>query len=1046
MAVVPCFRPAGVVLVRATTDPGDLDVPHFDLSDDAAVVARGAAWLTTTWSRPDVREALGLASPALAAELDRLCNGTAAATVKELRRAVLSVASYLLRWQRRATPFGLFAGLTTARTGSTRSSIGERHRTVARADGVWLAALLDHLERHPGLRTRLHVAADNTATVRDGRIFTAQRAGLDDGRSVPLREASARYTRPVQAALTLASTPIRFDALAAAVAERFPTAAAGQIRAVLDALVDQRLLITSLRPPMTALDGLTHVIDTLTAAGAEGFDDLAPLLRHLTAVRGLLVEHDTTDDPARAAILRASASEQMTALAPGSPSATLAVDTRLDAQIRIPEAVLTEAARAAVVLLRVTTKPFGSAAWLDYHARFRARYGPGALVPVRELLADSGLGYPTGYLGAPRAHPAWHTLTERDAAFLALVQRAALDHRDEIVLTNADINSLTVGDPATVVAPARVELGVAVHAVSAQALDRGEFLLRVTAAPTVPTSMAGRFTHLLDKADRDRLAASYLTSGAAHRPTGVAADRVDVVAVQLSFPPRRPHNENVTRVPPLLDHVLALAEHPTGNPVEVDDLAVTADGDQMYLVQVSTGRRVVPHIPHALDTTVQSPPLARFLAEIADARTAVFGPLDVGAARTLPYLPRVRYQRIILSAARWILTADDLPAGAGPRWDTGLTEWRRRWRVPARVVLCDGELRLPLDLDHPLERTLLRTRLTHARRLELQEDTPPGAQGWIGPPAELLIPMTATTPAQRPLPPLTRPGPLHLPGSSVIVHARLAGPPARFDEILAVHLPRLGAALDGIEGGVERWWIRRHRDLIRLDADQHLSVVLRLTNTDQYAPVTARLGAFAADLATRGLPAQLSFVPYQHQPGRYGPTAAQADLVQAAAELVFTADTQCAIQQLAAAARGEVPAQAWAAASMLSIAAAFAVDEPSGCRTLVACLPQQTGKLDRALRDHTLRLADAAHDRTALDGIPGGGAVAAAWHARATALAGYLRALTDHSEHIDAAGVLPALLHDHHIRAIGVDPAFEKVTNRLARAAALRRLALTRTQ
>lgn len=1045
MAVVPCFRPAGVVLVRATTDPGNLHIPHLDLSDDAAVVAHGAAWLTTAWSRPDVREALGLASPALAAELDRLCHGTAAATVKDLRRAVLSVASYLLRWQRRSTPFGLFAGLTTARTGSTRSSIGKRHRAVARADGVWLAALLEHLERHPGLRTRLLVAADNTATVRDGRILTAQRAGPDDGRSVPLRETSARYTRPVQAALTLAATPIRLDALAAAVAERFPTAAAGQICAVLDALVDQRLLITSLRPPMTAADGLTHVIHTLTAAGAAELDDLAPLLRRLTAVRGLLVEHDTTDDPARAAILRASASEQMTALAPGGQSATLAVDTRLDAQVRIPEAVLTEAARAATILLRVTAKPFGSAAWLDYHARFRARYGPGALVPVRELLADSGLGFPTGYLGAPRAHPAWRTLTERDAAFLALVQRAALDHGDEIVLTDADIDSLTVGDPATVAAPARVELGVAVHAASAEAVDRGEFLLRVTAAPPVPTSMAGRFTHLLD-AGRDRLAANYLADGE-------AADR-DVVAVQLSFPPRRPHNENVTRVPPLLPDVLALAEHPTGNPVEVDDLAVTADGDQMYLVQVSTGRRVVPHIPHALDTTVQSPPLARFLAEVADARTAVFGPLDVGAARTLPYLPRVRYRRIILSAARWILTAADLPALAGPRWDTGLTEWRRRWRVPARVVLCDGELRLPLDLDHPLERTLLRTRLTHARRLELQEDTPAGAQGWIGRPAELLIPMTATTPARRPLPPLTPPGPLHLPGSSAIVHARLAGPPARFDEILAVHLPRLGAALDGIGGGVERWWIRRHRDLIRLDADQHLSVVLRLTEPDQYAPVTAQLAAFAADLATRGLPAQLSFVPYQHHPGRYGPADAQTGSkqtgskqtgsVQTAAEQVFTADTQCAIQQLAAAIGGEVPAQAWAAASMLSIAAAFAADEPSGCRTLLACLPQQTGKLDRALRDHTLRLTDAAHDRTAVAGIPGGDGVAAAWQARATALAGYFRALTNHSD-IDAASVLPALLHDHHIRAIGVDPAFEKVTNRLARAAALRRLALTGT-
>jgi hypothetical protein len=134
--------------------------------------------------------------------------------------------------------------------------------------------------------------------------------------------------------------------------------------------------------------------------------------------------------------------------------------------------------------------------------------------------------------------------------------------------------------------------------------------------------------------------------------------------------------------------------------IEVDDLAVTADADQMYLVQRSTGRRVIPRIPHALDTIVQSPPLARFLGEVADARSARFGGFDLGAARVLPYVPRIRYRRAVLAAARWILTAADLlgsPVDDGPH--DALSAWRQRWRVPARIVLCHGELRLPLDLD-----------------------------------------------------------------------------------------------------------------------------------------------------------------------------------------------------------------------------------------------------------------------------------------------------------------------------------------------------------
>lgn len=1021
MPVEPRFRHAGVVLVRATTDPGDLEVPSdLDLSDEAAVLDEGAAWLAKTWSRPEVREALNLASPVLAAQLDRLVDGSTRVTAKEVRRAVVSVASYLLRWQCRATPFGLFAGVGTAAIGPASGAFGDRHQAVARADGEWLTAVVDQLERHPDLRTRLRVVADNTGILRDGRFITARRADLDDGRSVPLREASVRCTRPVQAALTLAATPILFDALAAALADRFPTATAGQVRTVLDDLVDQRFLVTTLRPPMTAPDGLTHVLDALTAADACDLPDVAFTLHQLRAVRDLLAEHNTIGDPARAAALRAEAAGRMTALAPAQKP-TLAVDSRLHAEIRVPEEVLAEAALAATVLLRVTTKPFGSAAWLDYHARFRARYGPGALVPVRDLVADSGLGYPTGYLGAPRAHPAWRTLTERDAAVLALVQRAVLDHRDEIALTDADIDALTVGDPAEVVPPARIELGVAVHAASPDAVDRGEFQLRITAAPAVPTSMAGRFAGLLDDPGRDRLAASYQSNG-------------DAVPVQLSFPPRRPHNDNVTRVPQLLPDVLALAEHPTGNRISLDDLAVTADSDQMYLVQVSTGRRVVPHIPHALDTTVQSPPLARFLAEVADARTAVFGPFDVGAARTLPYLPRIRYRRTVLAAARWILAAGDLPAPAGPGWDDELAEWRRRWRVPARVVACHGELRLPLNLDHRLDRALLRTRLAQARRLEVQEDAAPGQQGWIGRPAELLIPMTSTSPWRRAVPPLASPAMLHLPGNSELVHARLAGNPARFDDIITVHLPRLGAALTEAVGGVERWWIRRHRDLIRLDAEQYLSLVLRLTDRGQYAAAAAQLSAFAAELATRGLPAQLSFVPYQPQPGRYGHGPALA-----AAERLFAADTACAIAQITAADRGGVPAQAWAAASMVRIAAAFAPDETSGCRTLVDCLPHQSGQLDRAVRDHTLLLTDAATGRSDPTNLAADDQVAAVWRMRDWALTGYFHTVRVQR---DPAGILPTLLHDHHVRALGVDPTFEKATTRLARAAALRHLAL----
>jgi len=1035
MTVSTVYQHTGLVLVRATTDPGDLDPPtHLDLSDSVAIQEEGWPWLAKVWARSDVREALRLASPGLGTRLDQfLDDGAGPHSTKELRRAILSVASYLLRWQRRATPFGMFAGVCVAAVGPAMADVGSGHRVRLRADAEWLTTLIDQLERHPGLRPRLTVVADSARIVRDGRVIVHRRAEVGASTPGPLRESSVLLHRPVQFALATAGSPIRFDALAAEMITRFPSASPDRTHALLHGLIDGGLLITGLRPPMTAVDGLSHLICALRAAGGDDLADVAVLLRELDEISARLTLHNSASDLEQATETRTAVGARMNALVAG-PGHALAADIQLDARIAVPERVLTEAALAASALLRMTTQPFGSAAWLDYHARFRARYGPGALVPVRELVADSGLGYPAGYLGAPRARPAWRMLTHRDAALLALIQHAVLDAAEEIELSDADIEALTVGEHGDVVAPQRVELGVAVYAASTEAIDRGDFQLRVTAAPRIPTSMAGRFAHLLNDTDRARLAATYTVER--EKP---AQDKP--VAAQLSFPPRRPHNENVVRVPPLLRDIVSLSEHPDPthpdlDVISVDDLAVTADADQMYLVQRSSGRRVIPRIPHALDTIVQSPPLARFLAEVADARSAVFRGFDLGAARALPYVPRIRYRRTVLSAARWILTAPDLAAQAGDKATAdAVRSWRRRWRVPAQVVLCNGELRMPLDLDHDLDHGLLRAQAQRAGRIELHEDGPPVGQGWIGRPAELLIPMTAITPPTRPPPATAAPGAVLRPGGSAVLHAQLVGNPARFDEILIAHLPRL---VDDLGGLVGPWWVRRHRDMIRPESDQHVAVFLRLTSCEHYGPAAARVAAFAADLETRGLPSQLTLASAPQHPARYGDGRTLA-----AAEQVFAADTAAAIAQIATARASGVPAQALAGASMAHLAASFAPDPQAGYRALLGCVRQEHGPLDRTLRDHALDLADPDKGYRAVRALPGGEAVAAAWTARAAVLTAYHRAL---ARQRDTTTVLRTLLHEHHGRAVGVDPTFEKETGRLARAAALRRLALAGTR
>lgn len=83
-----------------------------------------------------------------------------------------------------------------------------------------------------------------------------------------------------------------------------------------------------------------------------------------------------------------------------------AVDLRLDADLVLPQAVADEAARAAHLLARLSAAPNGTAAWRSYHQKFYERYGRGALVPLLDMVADSGIGWPDGHATPPSTSPA----------------------------------------------------------------------------------------------------------------------------------------------------------------------------------------------------------------------------------------------------------------------------------------------------------------------------------------------------------------------------------------------------------------------------------------------------------------------------------------------------------------------------------------------------------------------------------------------------------------------------------------------------------------
>ncbi|MEE4541352.1 lantibiotic dehydratase [Streptomyces sp. V4-01] len=1003
----PYYRQTGTAMLRASVHTDHAGAaPWPGLSPDVGD-AQWCRWLTTVWADRPVAEAISIASPVLAEQIDAVLAGRAAGA-GQMRRMALALARYLARMRSRATPFGVFAGVSTAYFGPLTSvRWTEAHQTRTRADAVWLAHMIARLEAQADLRRQLSVQINDLAVVRGERLVVSWSAHTTVDR--PPGEVSVRHLPVVQTIREVATSPIKVGALAGKLAAKHSGATVPALEALVGELMTRGVLISSLRPPSTATDALAYLLDQLDEADAAGLPQTQALAGELAAIHARLQEGDRAEPWPQGRGRRQTAA-RMRALC-DAVDQPLAVDLRLGATVVLPQAVAREAAEAAGALVRLSPAPTGSASWREYHGRFLGRYGPGTLVAVERLVdPTTGLGFPRHF-----THPGARELSPRDEELLAVAQQAALDSAGEVVLDDERLQVLAAGADQRPVSP--VDLWVDVRATTTAALDSGEFTLSVRGLGR-PAANAGRFLDLLDEPDRQQLSALY-----AELPTGVAG----ALAVQLSFPPQQVRQENVQRIPLVLPDMISLAEHgePAVGRIPFRDLAVTADQHRLYVVSLSRRRVVEPMLPHA-GARHTMPPLARMLLEIPRSAHPQVMSFDWGAASGLPFLPSLRHGRSILAPAQWRLHPSDLPAPtARPGdWGAALDAVRGQRRLPTSIAIGFGDQQLRLNLDEAMDRDLLRAHLDAATGAVTLTETPTAADhGWFGGRAhEIVIPLAATAP------PLSAPAfltgstalPLAEPASGKgVVYVKLYSHPDNFDTLLTDHVPALLARWVT----PPQWWFVRYR---------HPAPHLRIRLHDaECARASGYVAAWADGLRQLGLVGEIAFGAYQPETGRYGAGAAMT-----AAEALFAADSAAVLAQLTALSRsGDLHPQALTAASLADMAVAMTGSRAAGVRWLIDH-PQLAGggpMRDRDVRRQTLRIADGQ----ALDHLPGGPQIAVAWAARAQAAARYAVCLTPAATRLTPGSVLTSLLHLHHIRAHGIDAEAEAMTHKLARAIAL---------
>ncbi|MFI0912515.1 lantibiotic dehydratase [Streptomyces abikoensis] len=1022
------FRSASTALLRAAIHSSLPEIPPLPDLDSARPghTAALVSWLRRVWAQEDIVEAVGYASPALAEQVRRICTGGAPAA-RDARRAVVSVARYLQRAVGRAAPLGTFAGVATVGFGrEMRQHWGNAHGVVARAGAEWLHEVIVRLEECPELLARLPVVVNSTVVERGDRLIVPYQPQVREG-GVGAVEVSVRYTPAVRAVTSAAREPTRVDDLAAKVRAEYPTVPAEQVVALLTQLVTQGVLITSLRAPGTEADALGHLVEQLKAADVSMVTSVADIAAELSEIHREVERHNQAPVDQRRA-MRERVAERMRGVARPRKH-PLALDVRLDAALDLPEGVAREVERAAWALTVLSAYPTGVPSWRSYHQRFYEHFGIGSLVPVMDVVGDSGIGWPDGYPATARPEQP-SPLSGRDKELLALAQRAALDGEHEVVLDEQKIAALRLG-PIALRPPSHLEIGVRVYARDEDALAQGDFRLEVVAVSRAAGVLTGRFLGVLEEDGR-----AALTEGLAGLP---GADD-DTTAAQLSHPPFDPATAHVTRSVRVLPTLISLAEHrpPGDGALTVADLGVGCDGRRMYLAAPALGRRLEAAGMHALNLRTHTPPLARFLTELSRANCAQVTRFNWGAASHLPFLPRLRYGRTILSPARWHLEQAELPTKeeSSAAWAEALDAWRSRRQAPRRVHLVEDDRLLPLDLDDVGHRMLLRAHLDTSVHAVLTEAPEPTDLGWCGGRAhEVIVPLTITkAPAWPPLPRPTRARVVgrdrgYAPAVSPVLLAVLYGDINRQDVVLAEHLPELIERLGG-----PPWWFMRYRD-----PEQHLRLRIALPGPDAFGAVARMVSAWAGELHQQGLLRTVRYETSYPETGRWG-----SGMAWDAVEAVFRADSAAVLATLTQRTRPQW--QTLVAAHSVAIASAFTGSTDAGMQWLIdhipATAPQRT---PRPVFQEAVRLADPSENWAALRTVPGGAAIVDAWAPRDVALSAYRAHLPGpDTEGIAVDDVLGSLLHVNVVRQYQIDFPAEAVGLYLARSAAMAWTARTR--
>jgi thiopeptide-type bacteriocin biosynthesis protein len=832
------FEPAGFVILRTPLRPFDDFIrwgeglraslaPPERGSDDAWVEADchlARQRLAAFFADGMVRAGLRIASPAVAAGIDGWLRKPDSESGRKVERALVR---YFTRMCGRCTPFGMFAGYSLGAVGGgTELRIESRagYRRVSRLNLVYLSRALETLARVPAVRERLRFWPSATLRLIAGRWKYDEVERSFDETSGQLRhqerEATLEPSPALDAVLAEAAVGVRLDQLVRMLVREH---AADRTEAIefVEELVRTQVLVPELAPAVLGESPVVEASTFLEHLEVEPARKAVAALRALSEERAAIdqagVEAEAPEEPLR---------KRVAELVPGPQRMPLLqVDLIKPApSLRLGDEIIGEISRGIHVLHRLFARePSAVDPLRRFREAFVKRYEQRE-VPLLEALDDEvGIGFPAATPPSRKAEVLTFAVDARVQGLARYVFEAVAKGRREVVLEEHDLKRFASGVQVSL--PESFHVMAAVGSASHDALARGEFQVFVGGAggPSGVRLLA-RFAHG-DPELREAVARCVTAEQRLH-PGAIVAE--------VGYLPSPTLGNTVAR-PSMRDYVIPISggvDVPPDRRIALSDLWVLVRGGRIVLRSQRLGVEVIPRHTTAHGYQFSTAPAAyRFLCDLQRQDVSSLIAWSWEGLTHLPFLPRVRHGRVILTLARWRLFTDELSALSSARLAERMAavERLREGRgLPRWVTVVEGENDFPVDLQNPLSVSSFSDLVAGRPHVDVRELFPePDAMLSVGPEGrfahELLVPFMRRTPTEHapiePPPPVPASRRNFAPGSSWL-YVKVYMHPALADRLLVDSLvPRLRRWAKATGG---EWFFVRY-------ADPELHLRLRLS-------------------------------------------------------------------------------------------------------------------------------------------------------------------------------------------------------------------------